>query len=156
MLTYVHNYSTPLFAEPRFTALWPIVCTELLIPAYCSAPVDAASDNAGKDGEPCATVWQTHCRPRPKSLGIVFVRMGGSFLFMFCAQLGWVWPVCLSPPWLLIKLHSAAGGRARTRQQPGPIICTDSGKAGNPLACGEGSGISPLCLKVRNTDGHHI
>lgn len=31
------------------------------------------------------------------------------------------------------KVHSAADGSARTWQQPGPIIGTDSGKAGNPL-----------------------
>lgn len=68
---------------------------------------------------------KTCCLPRPMTLVIVFVRIGRSFLFIFCTQQREEWPGCLSPLWLLIKfiqLEVVIPG-LNSSQPPQPLPC---------------------------------
>ena len=67
------------------------------------------------------------------TLVTVFVRMRGAFLFIFCTQLGEVWPGGLSPLWLLIKFIQLEVVRPGLDSSQAAPVCTDSGKTGDPL-----------------------
>ena len=67
------------------------------------------------------------------TLVTVFVRVGGAFLFIFCTQLGEVWPGDLRPLWLLIKFIQLEVVRPGLDSSQAAPVCTDSGKTGDPL-----------------------